>query len=155
VSLPLHTVRFGAFRLDLRAGELQHDGTRTKLPEQLFQILCELVEHPGEVVTREELRQRLWPSDAFVDFEHGLNTAVMRLREALGDSAERPRYVETLPRHGYRLIVPVEKPRAVDSGSFQSSPEDLVDSCSFDGCGGRSWRRLATTAAGPFPPGKD
>ena len=110
MSLPLHTVRFGAFRLDLRAGELQHDGTRTKLPEQLFQILCELVEHPGEVVTREELRQRLWPSDAFVDFEHGLNTAVMRLREALGDSAERPRYVETLPRHGYRLIVPVEKP---------------------------------------------
>lgn len=109
MSLPAQTVRFGSFRLDLRAAELQHNGTKTKLPEQPFQVPCELVEHPGEVVTREELRQRLWRSDTFVDFEHGLNTAVKRLRELLGDSAENPRYIETLPRHGYRLMVPVEK----------------------------------------------
>ena len=113
MSLPTQTVRFGPFQLDLRAAELHHNGSKVKLPEQPFQILCELVEHPGEVVTREELRQRLWRSDTFVDFEHGLNTAVKRLREALGDSAENPRYVETLPRHGYRLIVPVEKPEPV------------------------------------------
>ena len=105
-------VCFGPFQLDLRAAELHHDGTRTKLPEQSFQILCQLIEHPGEVVTREELRQRLWGSDTFVDFEHGLNTAVKRLREVLGDSAEKPRYIETLPRHGYRLMVAVEIPQA-------------------------------------------
>src|SRR5512136_3144709 len=110
--MPSHSVRFGPFQLDLRAAELRHNGTKTKLPEQPFQVLSELVEHPGEVVTREELRQRLWRSDTFVDFEHGLNTAVKRLRELLGDSAENPRYIETLPRHGYRLIVPVEKPEA-------------------------------------------
>ena len=103
-----HTVRFGPFQLDLRAAELSHNGSKTKLAEQPFLILTELVEHPGEVVTRDELRQRLWHSDTFVDFEHGLNTAVKRLREALGDSAENPRYIETLPRHGYRLMVPVE-----------------------------------------------
>jgi TolB-like protein/DNA-binding winged helix-turn-helix (wHTH) protein/cytochrome c-type biogenesis protein CcmH/NrfG len=113
MSLPAQTVRFGPFQLDLRAAELHHNGTKTKLPEQPFQILAELVEHPGEVVTREELRQRLWRSDTFVDFEHGLNAAVKRLREILGDSAENPRYIETLPRHGYRLMVPVEKPEPV------------------------------------------
>ncbi|HUM06112.1 MAG TPA: winged helix-turn-helix domain-containing protein [Terriglobales bacterium] len=107
--MPARTVRFGPFQLDLRAAELQQNGRKIKLPEQPFQILCELVEHPGEVVTREELRQRLWRSDTFVDFEHGLNTAVKRLREALGDSAENPRYIETLPRRGYRLIAPLEK----------------------------------------------
>ncbi len=118
MSSPAHTVRFGPFHLDLRAAELHHNGAKIKLPEQPFQILAELVEHPGEVVTREELRQRLWRSDTFVDFEHGLNTAVKRLREALGDSAEKPRYIETLPRHGYRLIVPVEKlERAAATGS--------------------------------------
>jgi len=109
MSVPTNTVRFGPFQLDLRAAELHNNGTKTRLPEQPFQILVELVEHPGEVVTREELRQRLWRSDTFVDFEHGLNTAVKRLRVALGDSAESPRYIETLPSHGYRLMVPVER----------------------------------------------
>src|SRR5512135_2987841 len=113
MSLPAQTVRFGSFRLDLRAAELQHNGTKTKLPEQPFQNLTELVQHPGEVVTRDELRQRLWRSDTFVDFEHGLNTAVMRLREILGDSAEQPCYIETVPRRGYRLIVPVEEEQSV------------------------------------------
>ncbi len=110
MSRPTNTVRFGPFLLDQRAAELHNNGTITNLPEQPFQILVELVEHPGEVVTREELCQRLWRSDTFVDFEQSLNSAVKRLRQALGDSAENPRYIETLPRHGYRLIVPVEKP---------------------------------------------
>src|SRR5208282_690030 len=106
---PANIVRFGPFKLDLRTAELQYNGTKTRLAEQPFQVLVQLGEHPGEVVTREELRQRLWSSDTFVDFDHGLNTAVKRLRHALGDSAENPRYIETLPRHGYRLMVPVER----------------------------------------------
>src|SRR5208282_3468846 len=109
MSRPTNTVRFGPFQLDLRAAELHNNGTKIRLPEQPFQILVQLVEHPGEVVTREELRQRLWRSDTFVDFEHSLNMAVRRLRQALDESAENPRYIETLPRHGYRLIVPVER----------------------------------------------
>ncbi len=108
-----HTVRFGPFQLDLGAAELRHNGTTIKLPEQPFQILTELVNHPGEVVTREELRQRLWRADTFVDFDHSLNAAVKRLREALDDSAEKPLYIETIPRHGYRLIVPLEAREAV------------------------------------------
>jgi len=115
MSLPTKTVRLGPFQLDMHSAELRHNGTATRLPEQPFQILMVLVEHPGEVVTREELRNRLWHSDTFVDFEHGLNTAVKRLRHALGDSAESPRYIETLPRHGYRLMVAVERPRPLDS----------------------------------------
>jgi TolB-like protein/DNA-binding winged helix-turn-helix (wHTH) protein/Tfp pilus assembly protein PilF len=110
MSLPTNTVRFGPFQLDLRAAELHHNGTKIKLPDQPFQILAELVEHPGEVVTREELRQRLWRSDTFVDFEHGLNTAVKRLRDLLGDSADMPEYIETVPHRGYRLMVEVERP---------------------------------------------
>jgi TolB-like protein/DNA-binding winged helix-turn-helix (wHTH) protein/Flp pilus assembly protein TadD len=110
LTLPAHTVRFGPFQLDLRSAELRSHGTTVKLAEQPFQILVELTQHPGEVVTREELRERLWHSDTFVDFEHGLNMAVKRLREALGDSADSPRFIETLPRRGYRLIVPVEGP---------------------------------------------
>jgi TolB-like protein/DNA-binding winged helix-turn-helix (wHTH) protein len=99
--------RFGAYELDLRAGELRKDGLKIKLKGQPIQVLIALLEHPGEIVTREELRQRLWPSDTFVDFEHNLNSAVKRLREALGDSADNPRFIETLPRHGYRFIAPV------------------------------------------------
>lgn len=102
------TVRFGPFQLDLHAAELSHNGSRTKLPEQPFQVLVALLEHPGDVVSRDELRQRLWGSDTFVDFEQGLNSAVKRLRELLGDSAEKPLYLETVPHRGYRLIVPVE-----------------------------------------------
>jgi DNA-binding winged helix-turn-helix (wHTH) protein/tetratricopeptide (TPR) repeat protein len=108
LPLPGRTVRFGPFQLDLHAAELHYNGSRIKLAEQPFQILAELVQHPGEVVTRDELRQLLWRSDTFVDFEHGLNAAVKRLREVLDDSAESPRYIETVPRRGYRLMVPVE-----------------------------------------------
>ena len=99
-----HTIRFGAFEFDLRARELRKQGTKIRLQEQPFQILAILLEHPGEVVTREALRSRLWPSDTFVDFDHGLNKAINKIREALGDSAENPRFIETLAKRGYRFL---------------------------------------------------
>jgi cholera toxin transcriptional activator len=102
-------VRFGVFAVDLAAGELRKNGARIRLQEQPFQILVFLLERPGEVVTREELRQKLWPADTFVDFDHSLNTAVNKLREALGDSASSPRYVETLARRGYRFLAPAQQ----------------------------------------------
>jgi TolB-like protein/DNA-binding winged helix-turn-helix (wHTH) protein/Flp pilus assembly protein TadD len=101
-------LRFGVFELDLRAGELHKHGLRVRLQEQPFQILAILLEHPGEVVTREELQQKLWPADTFVDFDHGLNKAVSKIREALGDSAESPRFVETVARRGYRFLADVK-----------------------------------------------
>lgn len=101
-------IRFGTFEVDPRAGELRKQGVKVKLQEQPLQVLAMLLEYPREVITREELKQRLWPADTFVDFENGLNKAINKLREALGDSAENARFVETLPRHGYRFIAPVE-----------------------------------------------
>src|SRR5947208_331043 len=100
-------VRFGPFELWLETGELRKLGIRVRLQGKPFHILRTLLEEPGHVVTREELRNRLWPADTFVDFESGLNTAVNRLRGALGDSAENPIYIETLARLGYRFIAPV------------------------------------------------
>jgi Tol biopolymer transport system component/DNA-binding winged helix-turn-helix (wHTH) protein len=99
--------RFGVFEVDAHGGELRRAGVPLKLREQSFQILLTLLEHPGEIVTREELRRRLWPSNTFVDFDHSLNTAMMKLRDALGDSTDAPIYIETIPRHGYRFIAPV------------------------------------------------
>lgn len=99
-----HIIRFGTFEVDLRAGEVRKGGVKIKLQEQPFQVLALLLERPGDVITREELKQKLWAADTFVDFEHGLNAAVKRLREALSDSADNPRFVETVPRRGYRLI---------------------------------------------------
>jgi adenylate cyclase len=96
--------RFGPFELDQAAGELRKDGARVRLQEQPLQVLQVLLETPGKLITREELQRRIWPSDTFVDFDHGINNAIKRLREALGDTAETPRYVETLPRRGYRFI---------------------------------------------------
>jgi TolB-like protein/DNA-binding winged helix-turn-helix (wHTH) protein len=107
-------LRFGAFEADLHSGELRKHGLKLKLQDQPFQVLGLLLERSGEVVTREELRQKLWPAETFVDFDVGLNTAIKRLRDALGDSAETPRFVETLPRRGYRFIAPTEEV----SGSF-------------------------------------
>jgi len=101
---PTQVIRFGVFEVDLRAGELRKQGAKVKLQEQPFQVLQVLLEKPGEIVTREELRKRIWPSDTFVDFEGGVNNAIKRLREALGDKADTPRFVETLPRRGYRFI---------------------------------------------------
>lgn len=103
----IRTVRFGVFELDLSAGELRKNGAKLRLQGQPFQVLALLLERAGEVVTREELQQNLWPSDTFVDFDHSLNTAINKVREALGDSAASPRYVETLARRGYRFIAPV------------------------------------------------
>ena len=99
--------RFGTFEVDLRARELRKGGVRLRLQEQPFEILAMMLDRPGELVTREELRQRLWPAGTFVDFEHSLNAAVKRLRAALGDDAENPRFVETLHRRGYRFVAPV------------------------------------------------
>src|SRR5215470_4412185 len=104
------TKGFGVFEVDLRAAELRKHGVRVKLQEQPFQILSLLLEHPGEVVTREELRGKLWPAHTFVDFDRSLNKAMTKLRAALGDSADSPRYVETIPRHGYRFLAPVYLP---------------------------------------------
>ena len=101
-------LRFGVFEADLRTGELRKNGMKVRLQEQPFQVLAALLERPGEMVAREDLRQRLWPADTFVDFDHSLNTAINKLREALGDSAGSPRFIETLARRGYRFLAPVE-----------------------------------------------
>jgi DNA-binding winged helix-turn-helix (wHTH) protein/Tol biopolymer transport system component len=107
VSPAEDVIRFGLFELDLKAGQLCRNGTKLRLPQQPLQLLAVLLERPGEILTREELRQRLWSSDVFVDFDHGLNKSIQKLRDALGDSATSPRYIETIPRVGYRFIAPV------------------------------------------------
>src|SRR5580704_1138237 len=100
--------RFGAFEVDLHSGEVYKYGVRLKLQDQPFQVLALLLERSGDLVTREELRQKLWPGETFVDFDTGLNSVVKKLRDALCDSAEEPRYIETLPRRGYRFIAQVQ-----------------------------------------------
>jgi Tol biopolymer transport system component/DNA-binding winged helix-turn-helix (wHTH) protein len=116
-----HIYRFSNFEVDLRSGEVRRNGIRLKIQDQPFQILIKLLERADEVVTREELRSTLWPADTFVDFDNGLNTAIKRLREALGDVPERPTFIETVPRHGYRFIAPVDRPhsRAPTAGDSQ------------------------------------
>ena len=110
-SAPVKQIlRFGIFEVDLRSGELRKNGFKVRLSGQPFDVLAMLLERTGDVVTREELQQRLWPEGTFVDFDHNLNTAINKIREALGDSAENPRFVETLARRGYRFIAPIEKP---------------------------------------------
>lgn len=126
-------VRFGVFEADLQSGELSRNAAKVRLQEQPFQILSLLLQKPGEVVTREELRARLWPADTFVDFDHGLNAAIKRLRDALGDSAENPRFVETLARRGYRFIAPVEASPQV--------PTTVISNCR------KYWPRLVIAAA--------
>jgi len=111
-TLDRHIFRFGVFELDTQSGELRRHGLKIRLPDQSFQILRALLTRPGEVVAREELRQVLWTAETFVDFEVGLNSAVHKLREALDDSAENPRFIETVPRRGYRFIAPVSAPAA-------------------------------------------
>src|SRR5947208_3083113 len=101
-------VRFGVFEVDLRSGELRKKGIKVRLQGQPFVLLITLLKQRGEVVTREELQRALWPEDTFVDFDHSLGTAINKLREVLGDSATNPRFIETLPRRGYRFIAPVE-----------------------------------------------
>src|SRR4051812_45734250 len=115
-------VRFGIFDLDFQAGELRKQGMKVKLQEQPLQMLCLLLERPGEVVTREELKQKLWPG-TIVDFDHSLNTTINKLREALGDSAGTPRFIETLPRRGYRFIYPVNGVQAALEMEHPASDE--------------------------------
>src|ERR1700751_584924 len=115
-------VRFGAFEVDLISGEMRKNGTRIRLQEQPFRVLAMLLERPGEMVAREDLRSKLWPSDTFVDFDHGLNTAVNKLRESLGDAAANPRFVQTVARRGYRFIAPVQQNGAGLPGAPNANP---------------------------------
>jgi cholera toxin transcriptional activator len=124
--------RFGAYEVDLRTGELRKNGLRLKLQEQSFQVLAMLLEQPGELVTREQMREKLWPADTFVDFDHGLNTAVNKLRDVLNDSAASPRYIETLPRRGYRFVYPVEKPDVPPAAAVTSAPTDATPAATLE-----------------------
>ena len=119
-------IRFGAYEADLRTGELRKHGLRIKLQDQPFQILAMLLERPGELVTREQIQQKLWPSDTFVDFDHSLNTAIRRLRDALSDSADNPRFIETLPRRGYRFLGQVDARPGTQSLEVAASGELAV-----------------------------
>src|SRR3984957_10218397 len=116
-------LRFGVFELDLRTGELRKHGLRVRLQEQPFQVLAILLEHSGEVVTREELQKKLWPADTFVDFDHGLNKVINKIREALSDSAESPRFVETVARRGYRFLAEVKLADAAPVSSAEQATE--------------------------------
>ena len=136
-------VRFAEFELDLRTAELRKRGLRLRLQEQSFQVLAMLVARPGELVTREELRQKLWPADTFVDFDHGLNAAVNKLREALSDSASAPRFIETLPKRGYRFLFPL-------SGNRGAAEELHADFRSADIADPRA-EDIDTPAAGSLP----
>src|SRR5579862_1156523 len=115
-------LRFGVFELDLRTGELRKNGLRVRLQGQPFQVLAILLEHSGEVVSREELQKKLWSTDTFVDFDHGLNKAINKVRDALGDSAESPRFVETIARRGYRFLADVKAADAVPTRSPELAP---------------------------------
>src|SRR5689334_882832 len=110
-------LRFATFEVDVRAGELRKQGKRIKVQEQPFHVLTVLLQQPGEVVTREELRNQNWAPDTFVDFDNSLNTAINKLREALGDSADNPQFIETLPRRGYRFIAQVTGVDGTASGT--------------------------------------
>jgi cholera toxin transcriptional activator len=130
---PARRYRFGAFEADANTGELRRQGIRIRLNTQPFQVLAMLLERPGELLTREEIARELWPDGTFVDYEHGLNSAVNRIREALGDTASSPRFVETLARRGYRFVAPVERialetEAAPPSESTISSPSEPVAS---------------------------
>src|SRR5271154_4953419 len=130
LSLVEGTVRFDQFELDLRTRQLTKNGAKIRLSQQPIQVLLLLLEVPGEIVTREEFRRRLWSSDVFVDFDHGLNKSVQKLRDALGDSAGSPRYIETIPRVGYRFIAPVRNgapPPAAESRFSPRFPDTQPD----------------------------
>jgi DNA-binding winged helix-turn-helix (wHTH) protein len=131
-------LRFGVFEVDLRSGELRKYGLRVRLQEQPFQVLAMLVEHSGEVVTREELQKKLWPADTFVDFDHGLNKAINKIRDALSDSPESPRFVETVARRGYRFLAEVKVPDATPVNRLEAAvpPQSTVEPHGSSGFGG-------------------
>jgi len=137
-------LRFGVFEVDVRAGEVRKQGARIKLQEQPFHVLTVLLQRPGEVITREELRSQNWPADTFVDFDNSLNTAINKLREALGDSADNPRFIETLPRRGYRFIAQVTGVDGTTKGtatgvSAAARPRSRKNCRDSGRCGARSW----------------
>ena len=126
-------LRFGVFEVDLDAGELRKNGARIRLQEQPFQVLAALLQNVGQVVTRDHLRETIWPADTFVDFDHSLNTAVNKIRESLGDSASSPRFVETLARRGYRFIAPVDSLTTASTPAHtQEQQNDPATSSSTD-----------------------
>ncbi len=120
MSDPATTLRFDLFELDTRSGELRKHGDRIKLPPQPFRVLELLVRRSGEILTRDDIREHVWCNDTFVDFEQGLNFCIRQIREALGDTADAPRFIETLPRRGYRFLLPVETPPAVEPKAIRS-----------------------------------
>ncbi len=120
VKRPLPPIRFGIFEVDLHSGELRRQGYKVKLQEQPFRLLVILLERSGQIVTREELQNRLWPADTFVDFERGMNRAINKLREALGDDADNPRFIETLPRRGYRFLAVAEITERLEADQGES-----------------------------------
>lgn len=128
-SAPNHKrhAQFGPYQADLRTGELRKHGIRLRLQEQPFQVLAMLLLNPGELVTREQLQKRLWPGDTFVDFDHGLNTAINKLREVLSDSSATPKYIETLPRRGYRFLAAVEFINGTSKSAEESSQSDAKE----------------------------
>lgn len=141
ITVPAETTKrykFGLYEANLESGELFRNGQKLRMQEQPFQVLVALLERPAQVVTRDELRERLWPSDTFVDFDHSLNTAINKLRDALGDGAANPRFIETLPRRGYRFIAPVqslgvEAPLPADAVSSPPTPEPSAPPMSLAG----------------------
>jgi DNA-binding winged helix-turn-helix (wHTH) protein/Tol biopolymer transport system component len=152
VSPAEDVIRFGVFELDLKAGQLTRYGTKLRLPQQPLQLLAVLLERPGDTFTRDELRSRLWSSDVFVDFDHGLNKSIQKLRDALGDSASSPRYIETIPRVGYRFIAPVSNghlpaPPKVDVEPSAQRPDGAAESPAVVVAGGHKARWWIATAA--------
>jgi len=141
-------ISFGVFEVDLHAGELRKQGLRIKIRDQSFQILLLLLARPGEVVSRDELQKQLWLADTFVDFERGLNKAVNHLRDALGDSAESPRFIETLPKRGYRFIAPVDTSHP-NGHVLAERPEPWADAQPLDTRAATSGLKLRFSAALP------
>src|SRR5256885_16064523 len=124
--LSVDVIRFGQYEANLRSRELRREAASVRLPDQSFEVLVMLLERPGELVTREEIHKRLWSADTFVDFDHGLNNAIKRLRDALGDSAETPRFVETLTRRGYRVIGKMAGTEDLPSGSPPDNTHEVL-----------------------------
>ena len=131
---PSSEVRIGEWSLDLQTGDLRKSGIALRLQEQPLQILQILLENPGAIVSREELHKRMWPADTFVDFDHGLYSAIKRLRDALGDSTAKPKYIETLARRGYRLIAAV----VPTVNTFPNAPLQNETTVRFGGAGGEA-----------------
>jgi DNA-binding winged helix-turn-helix (wHTH) protein len=140
-------VLFGPFKLDLKAGELHKHGRKIRLQEQPFQLLKILLEHPGQVVAREELRERLWPDDTNVEFRHSINSAINRLRGVLGDTPDKPKYVETVARRGYRLLLSVNRELS-DSASPTVPVAEAHMESAVSGTRSRSTRRFHRQSRG-------